>query len=353
MKREFFALIVVIAILVAFPASLLAYQAWRTNVPGVRVVDLVGNSPNNGGWRPDTIRVNVGERVRVRIAAPDVVHGFAIPALGINVDEILPGHVEEVEFTATRAGRFPFACTRWCSADHWRMRGVIQVIDPAQPDPPVAVFAPPLFQQMKIDIDALHPARHLPSGRPSAARGASLSLTISEDLRTRAPADVFATLRADVGLKPYGDQALWDAIAFAYQHSVGEQAIARGEKLFARDCAACHGETGKGNGTAGLNLPGLTAMFPAEPGAVQSPTRTPAEHPEMGPEHAAEVRKGPADFTDASQMLGASDVLLQGKILRGGMGTGMPEWGSLYTEQEMWDVIAFIRSFTFDYGLEK
>jgi mono/diheme cytochrome c family protein len=48
-------------------------------------------------------------------------------------------------------------------------------------------------------------------------------------------------------------------------------------------------------------------------------------------------------------MLGASDVLLQGKILRGGMGTGMPEWRTLYTDQEMWDVISFIRSFVFDY----
>jgi hypothetical protein len=66
----------------------------------------------------------------------------------------------------------------------------------------------------------------------------------------------------------------------------------------------------------------------------------------------ADVKKGPADFTDAAQMLGASDVLLQGKILRGGMGTGMPEWGSLYTEQNMWDVISFIRSFTFDYGVK-
>ena len=33
-------------------------------------------------------------------------------------------------------------------------------------------------------------------------------------------------------------------------------------------------------------------------------------------------------------MLAASDVLLQGKLLRGGMGTGMPEFGSLYTDEE-------------------
>lgn len=333
MKRELFALFVVISILVLFPASLFAYQAWRTHAPAARVIDLTGNSPANGGWQPDTVRVKLGERVRLRVASTDVVHGFEIPALGIKVDEILPGHVQEVEFTPTQVGRFPFACTRWCSADHWRMRGNIEVVDPSRQSPP-ATSAPPLFQQMKIDIDAMHPAQNLPQQRPSAARGASLSLTISENLRTRSASDVFAQLRGDSGLKALDDQQLWDAIAFAYQRTVGRDAIARGQQLFARDCAACHGEGGKGNGTAGLKLPGLTAMHPDT----------------LAPHAATGVRKGPADFTDASQMLGASDVLLQGKILRGGMGTGMPEWGSLYAEQDMWDVIGFIRSFTFDYG---
>ncbi len=63
------------------------------------------------------------------------------------------------------------------------------------------------------------------------------------------------------------------------------------------------------------------------------------------------MKRGPADFTDGAQMLGASDLLLQGKMLRGGMGTGMPEWGSLYSEPEMWQVLSFIRSFVFDYQI--
>jgi mono/diheme cytochrome c family protein len=335
MRRELFALTIVILVIVVFPASLFAYQAWLMNVPGARVIDLAGNSPANGGWRPDTIRVNLGERVRLRISSPDVVHGFEIPALGVKVDEILPGHVEEVEFTATQVGRFPFACTRWCSADHWRMRGNIEVVDPAGPAP-LAASVPPLFQQLKIDIDALHPAQNVPAQRPSATRGALLHLAVSEDLRTQSPSAVFGKLRGEPAFQAYDDQQLWDAIAFAYRQSVGDAAIESGQKLFAQDCAACHGEGGKGNGTAGLKLPGLTAM-----------------HPDTQAAHAmADVKKGPADFTDAAQMLGASDVLLQGKILRGGMGTGMPEWGSLYTEQNMWDVISFIRSFTFDYGVK-
>jgi len=324
MKKEFFALTVVLFIFVIFPASLFGYQRWRTNVDPVRVIDLSANAPASGGWVPDTIRVNLGERVRLRISSPDVVHGFQVPALGISVDEILPGHVEQVEFTAMRAGRFPFACTRWCSADHWRMRGVIQVIDPANPNPAPQKSAPPLYQQLKIDIDAMHPAANVPSARPSAARGALLASTAAGDLRVGSPSDVFANLRADATLKSHSDSQLWDAVAFAWKHASGDAAIARGRELYARDCAACHGESGQGDGLVGRNLPGMAAMD-------------------------SSMRRGPADFTDAAQMLGASDLLLQGKILRGGMGTGMPEWRTLYTDEEMWDAISFLRSFVFDY----
>jgi mono/diheme cytochrome c family protein len=57
----------------------------------------------------------------------------------------------------------------------------------------------------------------------------------------------------------------------------------------------------------------------------------------------------PANFTDPARMLGASPALLQGKILRGGMGTGMPMWGSIFTKDQIWDLIAYIYSFQFEY----
>lgn len=71
-----------------------------------------------------------------------------------------------------------------------------------------------------------------------------------------------------------------------------------------------------------MNLPGVAKMDPTMP-------------------------KGPLDFTDAGTMLAASDALLQGKLLRGGMGTGMPEFGSLYTDDELWAMIAYLRTFLF------
>ncbi len=328
MKRELFALFVVLIIFIAFPASLFAYQSWLTNPSGIRVVNITGNAPGNGGWSPDTIRVNLGERVRLRITANDVVHGFAVPSLGIDVNEILPGHVAEVEFTADKVGRFPFACIRWCSVDHWRMRGTIEVVDPQKPDAPlVTPGAPPLFQQMNIDIDAMHAAENVPTITPSAELGAVLAPAIPAEvkdanyLRSHSPSEVWARLRSEPTLKEYSDAQLWNAVAWLWKSLTTDEAIANGQKLFQRDCAACHGETGKGDGPAGKNLPGLADMHPG-------------------------IKRGPANFTDPTQMLGASDILLQGKMLRGGMGTGMPEWRSLYTEQQMWDVLAYIRSFT-------
>jgi len=44
--------------------------------------------------------------------------------------------------------------------------------------------------------------------------------------------------------------------------------------------------------------------------------------------------EAPTDFTDPA-LLSASNALLQGKILRGGMGTGMPAWGAVLTDEEL------------------
>jgi mono/diheme cytochrome c family protein len=60
------------------------------------------------------------------------------------------------------------------------------------------------------------------------------------------------------------------------------------------------------------------------------------------------VMQTPATFADPQRMLGASPALLQGKILRGGMGTGMPMWGSIYTEEQIWNIISYLYTFQFD-----
>lgn len=330
MRSERIALGLVVVMMISLPLLVFGYQALRSNIPDMRVIDLVGYAPASGGWQPETIRVELGEWVRLRIYGQDVVHGLAVPALNIDVPEILPGHVEEVEFLANRAGRFPFACIRWCSTDHWRMRGMIEVVDPAQPNPWKAGTAePPLFQQLHLDPDAMRtPVAGLP-GRPSASRGSALTVGLPGELhdqdwlRAHSPAETFARLRRDASLRPLSDTEIWDLVASAWQKETPAETLRQGQQLYARDCAACHGEAGQGDGPAGRDLPGIATMHPG-------------------------MASGPTNFTVTANMFSASDALLQGKVLRGGMGTGMPEWGSLYSNEELWAVVSFLRTFGFD-----
>ena len=348
MKRNFLALTVVLAILIVFPAGLFAYQAWRTQAAGVRVIDITARAPQDGGFAPDHLQLLAGETVRLRISSPDVVHGLAIPGLGVEVTEILPGKPVEVDLTAPRPGRYAFACTRWCGADHWRMRGVIEVAardpgapagqdgtglpDPARPDVP-------LYQTLGLDLDAPRPeATAVPTGLPSADRGAALGRELPVTLGDAAvrpgmaPVEGFARLRADPDYAGLSDGQIWDLVAWAWLKDSKPEMQAEAQKLYARDCAACHGPEGRGDGPAGKGLPGLSmAQATATPG-----TGMDAMQP-----------AGPADFTNARRMLAASDAVLQGKILRGGMGTGMPEFGSLYTSDQMWALVAYVRGFLF------
>lgn len=330
MKRtsEAFALIVTLIVLVGIPAGIFGYRAWRTTAEDIEIVDIIARVPEQGGFTPDRMTFQQGEEVRFRLSSPDVVHGFTIPGLGVNVDEIYPGKVVEVDVALDKPGRYAFACTRWCGVDHWRMRGVIEVEGAKDAILPAA--QPPLYQQLGVDIDAiLHEAHDVPQRRPSASEGRSLGAVMPEELstldkrRTVSPADAFRYLRDDPANARLTADDVWNLVALALLEDTKPEALVRAKTLYERDCAACHGVDGRGDGVAGTNLPGMQKMDPAMP-------------------------SGPADFTDAAMMLAASDVRLQGKLIRGGMGTGMPEFGSLYTDEELWAMITFLRTFLFD-----
>ena len=95
-----------------------------------------------------------------------------------------------------------------------------------------------------------------------------------------------------------------------------------GPALFATNCAACHGAERAGRRGHG--------------GRACRPTITPRG------EHGL---SNPPDFTDPRILLGASPALLEGKLLRGGMGTGMPYWGPIFTEEELDALIGYLYTF--------
>ena len=121
-------------------------------------------------------------------------------------------------------------------------------------------------------------------------------------------------------------------VSYIWQSNTTPEALANGRDLYAQNCAACHGENGGGDGVFADDL--------AKAGEASMQAMTGAMDMSM---------QKPVDFTDSKRILGAAPALLQGKILRGGMGTGMPMWGSIFTEEQIWDLVAYLYSFQFDY----
>lgn len=283
----------------------------------------------NGGWNPDTLKAEVGQPLHLRMTSDDVVHGFAVGQMDMEPVDVMPGKVTDVTLNFDKPGIYTFFCTRWCGLNHWRMRGTIEVSGSTS-DPAPAVK--PLYVALGIDIDAPHESPLIPLERPSAARGQDLAAAVNLDgsqeyYRTHSPYDVYQSLPDSLT-----DQQRWDVVASLWQGNTTTESLKNGRKLFAQNCAACHGESGGGNGVFADDL--------AKAGEASMETMAGSQ---------LMSRQTPANFSDPKRMLGASPAILEGKILRGGMGTGMPMWGSIFTEQQIWDLVSYIYSFQFEY----
>jgi mono/diheme cytochrome c family protein/plastocyanin len=289
---------------------------------------------DTGGWSPEVIKANVGEPLHLSLTSDDVVHGFAVGKMDMEAVDIEPGKVTDVTLTFDKPGIYTFFCTRWCGLNHWRMRGTIEVSGPNAEPEPVSV---PLYVTLDIDIDAPHDSPVVPDEQPSAVSGQQLATHVeiskfmnSDFYRANSPYQVFESL----GSTNLRDSEKWDLASYVWQSKTTPEALANGKKLYAQNCAACHGENGAGDGVFADDL--------AQAGEASMQTMNGSMDMSM---------QRPVDFTDSKRMLGAAPALLQGKILRGGMGTGMPMWGSIFTEEQIWDLIAYLYSFQFDYAL--
>lgn len=101
---------------------------YKHHMDGAYTIELVAREPDHGNWFPREITVRKGEKVRVTVRNIETVsHGLAIPDFNIGIPEIKAGHVETLEFTPDKTGRFPFVCTVWCSPRHPEMTGTLIV----------------------------------------------------------------------------------------------------------------------------------------------------------------------------------------------------------------------------------
>jgi plastocyanin len=286
----------------------------------------------DGGWDPNTLKAEVGEPLELRLTSDDVMHGFAVGQMDMKPVDVPPGKVTDVTLTFDKPGSYTFYCTRWCGLNHWRMRGTIEVSGSTSAAETPTV---PLYVTLSIDIDALHEAPLVPETRPSAPNGEQLATTLDiqqfmdvAGYRSHSPYETFENLSST----QLSDPKKWDVVSQIWRSNTTPESLANGKKLYAQNCAACHGEAGAGDGVFADDLAASgDASMQTMNGSMESMQQT------------------PADFTDPKRMLGASPALLEGKIRRGGMGTGMPMWGSIFTEEQIWDLVSYLYSFQFDY----
>lgn len=323
MKAERFARLLVLVIVVGLPALVVAARS-ASRGP----IELRGVMADEGGWTPGTITAQVGQPIQLRLTSDDVIHGFAIGQSDLPAVDVLPGKWTTTTLVFDRPGKYTFYCTRWCGPNHWRMRGTIEV---SGDGPGTPAEAPPLYAMLHLDLDAPHPGDVIPAEKPSAKRGAQLKLApqiAAETYRVQSPAQVWQALRNRTSASTLTDQQVWDLVALAWRSNTTPERLAEGQKLYAENCAACHGETGRGDGVMAGSL--QAADTSDMPGMIGHNTLA------------------PSDFTNAQTMLGATSASWQGKIVRGGMGTGMPSWGSIFTEAQTWALVDYLWTFQFD-----
>ena len=114
-----------------------------------------------------------------------------------------------------------------------------------------------------------------------------------------------------------GNRLIWVILVplmiFPSWEILSAQDNAEAKRLYATYCSNCHGVSGKGDGLAAKSLP---------------------------------VK--PANHTDGKVMSQLSDQYLHDIISKGGSGIGkspfMPAWGSLLKEQQIRNIISYMRS---------
>lgn len=320
MKAERIARLLVIVVAIGLPALV----ALARLEPG-STIDMHGVMADEGGWTPGELTAKAGVPIHLRLTSDDVMHGFAIGKSTWPSVEVVPGKWTTTTVVFDRPGKYTFYCTRWCGPNHWRMRGTIEVTGA---ETHMHAETTPLFVRLNLDLDAPHRSDRVPSEKPSAARGTALNIKpdlATDTYRTQSPAQVWRTLRERATRQSLSDQQVWDLVAAAWRSNTTARQLAEGRKLYAENCAACHGETGRGDGVMAASLR----------------KSAPSDMPVM----LGHGRMSPVDFTNSRNMLGASSTILQGKIIRGGMGTGMPYWGPIFTESQIWSIVGYLWTF--------
>ena len=134
---------------------------------------------------------------------------------------------------------------------------------------------------------------------------------------SRTPADRFDIISngvADTGMPAWGsaldEDERWAVLYYTWSLANNVEEINAGQQIFEANCVVCHGPGGRGDGEIAENL-----------------------------------EQQPANFTDHEFMASRSDEELFNVITNGK--NSMPVWGEVLSEDQRWQVIAFLRTFTY------
>jgi cytochrome c oxidase subunit 2 len=101
-------------------------QATQNAAPSATPAHEIQMTAKKYEFSPNPVRVKKGEHVRLIITATDRDHGFKLEAFNIE-QKLKKGVPTTVEFTADKAGTFPFKCSVHCGFGHGGMKGTLIV----------------------------------------------------------------------------------------------------------------------------------------------------------------------------------------------------------------------------------
>lgn len=84
-------------------------------------VQIVSVEAGSFYYKPNIIRVKVGQTVKIEMTSMDMMHDFNIDELGVKIPVTKSGSTASVEFTAQKAGEYEF----YCSVGEHRQNGQV------------------------------------------------------------------------------------------------------------------------------------------------------------------------------------------------------------------------------------
>jgi len=145
---------VIILVIIAIPSFKLLYYTDRAENPDM-TIKAIGNQwywsyeyPDDGNFTFDAVIVDtedlqpgqkrlletdnyvvlpINTKIRLLITATDVLHSFALPAMGVKLDAV-PGRINETWLEITREGTFYGQCSEICGAGHAYMPIAVKAV---------------------------------------------------------------------------------------------------------------------------------------------------------------------------------------------------------------------------------